>query len=87
MPAAAIGSVWASGTWATTWEQFTWADIAGVAGNHNPDLNARLYVYLNAFYGCSPPKDLVPLMTRYLNEQTSGDRTQRVQKLLKDATA
>jgi hypothetical protein len=87
VPAGAVGSVWASGSWsALAWEALTWANVSGVLGNNNPDMNTRIYVYLKALYSAPDGSDLTTMVIRYLNSQT-GEFTARFQKLMTDATA
>jgi hypothetical protein len=86
VPAGAIGSTWATGSWSDlAWEAFTWADASAVLGNLNPDMNTRIAVYLRALYS-APGADLSTLVMRYLIAQT-GEYTARFQKLITDATA
>ena len=87
MPAGPVGSVWKSGSWsATAWAANTWANASAAAGNAILDLNTRLYVYLNSYYGYNPPKDLATLVPRYLAGLT-GDYMNRWNKMVDDATA
>lgn len=50
------------------------------------DLNTRLHVYLCAYYSASASSDLTALVTRYLNEDATGDYTARMRQLIADAT-
>jgi hypothetical protein len=62
-----------------------WDAIGGVMIGVYNDMNTRLLVYLQAYYSTSQ-HDLTTLADRHLNEQTSGDRTQKVKQLIQDAT-
>jgi hypothetical protein len=87
VPAGAVGSVWAAGSWSDlAWEAFTWADVSAALGNNNPDMNSRIYVYLKALYSAPDGCDLTALVYRYLLAQT-GEFTARFRKLMTDASA
>jgi len=84
---ADIGSVWATGSWvggAGGWAANTWAE-AGAGGPVSGDMNSRLYLYLCTFY--SVEGDLTTMVRRYINEQGTGDMTQRFLQLIDDASA
>jgi hypothetical protein len=83
---AAVGlPVWAPGVWAdTVWAAGVWAESGAVSIAYVDDMNTRLRLYLEAYYSISG--SLTPLVTRYLNEQTSGDRTQKMKMLIQAAT-
>jgi hypothetical protein len=88
VPAGAVGSVWASGTWSDlAWEANTWANVSAALGNSNPDLNTRISDYLHTFYGLTARKDLTTLAVRYINEECTGEFTARWKQLEDDATA
>ena len=50
------------------------------------DINTRLLVYLQYLYSSSN-RDLTTLTRRYIDAQTSGDATQRMQALIAAATS
>lgn len=52
---------------------------------YEADMNTRLLVYLRAYYTVSAG-DLTTLVRKWMNEQTTGDANQRLQKLITDAT-
>ena len=84
MPAGAVGSCWASGSWSNTcWEANAWADAAALA--FVLDMNTRLSVYLRDFYGL-PTADPLPLLRRYLEDETSGEFAARFRQLMAAAT-
>ena len=84
MAAGAIGSVWATGSWADDcWEAFTWADAGALAFVF--DMNTRLRVYLCDLYGLPNTTDTTTLVDRYLASQT-GEMNARLRKLIADAT-
>ncbi len=85
---AAIGTVWATGSWVSVggWAAGTWADAgAGPTIPYVADMNARLYVYLCAYYSVTSG-DLTTMITRYTRAMTTGDATQRFQQMIQDAT-
>ena len=49
------------------------------------DLNTRLMVYLRDYYSVTGG-DLTYLTNKYLNALTTGDRTQKMRRLIQDAT-
>jgi hypothetical protein len=88
MPAGPVGSCWAAGSWEdTAWEANPWFNAGAAVGNAILDLNTRLHRFLNEFYGTSSDKDVTTLMTKYLNEELTGDYNVRVRQLIDDATA
>lgn len=50
------------------------------------DLNTRLHVYLCAFYARPETADLNAMTRLYLDEETTGEYTARMQQLITDAT-
>jgi hypothetical protein len=84
VPAGAVGSCWASGSWsATCWEALTWAEAQALV--FVLDMNARLYRYLCSHFSVSSG-DLTSLVNRHMDAQTSGDRNQRFHALIQEAT-
>jgi hypothetical protein len=59
---------------------------AGIIIGYYADMNTRLRVYLVAYYGLSGAQDLSTLTQRYLDGLPTGDRTQKMQQLINDAT-
>ena len=56
-------------------------------GNAILDINTRIHVFLNTFYGTGSPIPTNVLMVKYLAEELSGEYTARVKQLIDDATA
>ncbi len=84
MPAAAVGSVWATNVWsALAWEELTWADALALV--FVLDLNSRIYRFLCSYYGVSSG-DLTSMARRYMDAMSSGDANQRWYQLVQDAT-
>lgn len=80
------GGSWSPGydTWGGSWD----LEETAVTGNSILDLNTRLSVFLNAFYGTSAdPDELTTILDRYLEEEKTGDYTDRLNETIDDATA
>jgi hypothetical protein len=85
MPAGAIGSCWAAGTWADTcWEAGTWGAAGESALAFDLFWNERLLIFLQDFYVSEV--QLQPLLDLYLDTEVTGSRTARLQQAIQDAT-
>lgn len=89
MPAGAVGTSWATGSWLeTVWEAFSWADLGTGGVVLVGSINDRMKTYLEAQHipGIFASADFATLLQYDLSIRT-GDYTARFQALIVDASA